>query len=213
MANDTWNELVDTFEKREQCENQTLIDKLNLVNQRLVKKDYDIRELTYERTLIVRDVVDILKSVKCSGLSLIGGMYDDAYWQAWKYSWLKKQKEKSEEDKKNLKEYKPTFNVIVNNLIFNRLLLKNEEFKLKEISMYNYGEQYWFQYTYKNKVVEIVLPCFSSTNEKNYLDMIDGYKFYECDEYIRRIVASNLDYRELAKSIEKWVKEQENKND
>lgn len=208
MVTDTWDAFLDAFEEKEQNENQRLIDKLNLINERLIKKDYDIKELNYERNLILKDLIEIIKSIKYSALSLIGGIKDEAYWQAWKYFWLKNQKEKSEEDKKDLKEYKGIFNLLVNDFIFNKLLSKNKDFKLKEISMFNYGEQYWFQYTYKNKVVEIVVPCFSCANEKNYLDIMCGYKFYECDDYVRRIIASNLNYKELAKSIEKWAKEQ-----
>ena len=159
-----------------------------------------ITNLNYEIDLIINDIVDTIKQqLPDSEFNLIGGFESDYFHTVWLYNYDKKMVK--DEDKA-----KQLFKWIIE-VIKEKLLLNNNQFKLIDISLYGYDRaSYGFQYKYKKHKFEIKIPMFDTVNKENYKEMLIGYQiYYYTSENCSKIIANNLDYHQLANDFKQYL--------
>ena len=110
-------------------------------------------------------------------------------------------------------KYKKSFKFITDK-IKKEILKDNNDFKLKDISNYFYETSFEFEYEYKNHIIRIDIPMYSSAYTKNYNDLLYGYKLYlETNPHCYELKLWDLNYKTFADSLETYIKDLEVKQD
>ena len=208
MNKEKINNMLNNIEEQKKFETNILEKQIKQRLNLLDKKKQLIRELTYEKDLIIDDVCNIFKNeVFSSNLSLIWGIDETAYHTAWLYHY---DKEKCQDQNKA----KQTFKWITDT-IKEKILLNNKQFKLDEIILNGYDRKsYDFHYKYKKHIFNITIPMFATTNKDNYETMIVGYKIYDSTSpHTWSCILTNLDYRQLALDFKQYIDNLEVENE
>lgn len=151
---------------------------VDCIISRINKMDAKINEienLNYEKDLILRDIIDVIKLDLCaSDYNIVKFLSNDPYYISWKYFY-----NKNELDEDNKPEYEATWKM-VEKQIKSRLIPDEYEKDIvfNSIFQYNRGDRYEFHFTL-NKINYIIsIPNFNNVSGKNYKDLLDGYKLY-----------------------------------
>lgn len=180
-----------------------VLDEIKLRVERKNQKDKLIEELNYEKDLITHDIISIIKNdLAYTEYNLFAGHNQEMFSKAWRYINLKK-----DIDKETKKDYKKSFD-FVTHIIEENILSGNKDFKLKEIYDYNFSQGYDFIYEYKDHKFSISIPMFANTNEKNYSQMLYGYRIshYESKHTSMQIIYG-LDYTKVANDFKQWLED------
>jgi hypothetical protein len=191
------------YETMESEKAKYVLDEIKLRQERKKKKDKLIEELNYEKDLITHDIINIIRSdLTYTKYNLFVGYNQEMFSKAWRYINLRK-----DADKEVKKDYKKSFD-FVTHIIEENILSGNKDFKLKEIYDYNFSQAYEFIYEYKDHKFSISIPMFANTNEKNYLQMLYGYRIshYESKHTSMQIIYG-LDYTKVANDFKQWLED------
>ena len=181
-----------------------VLDEIKLRLERKNQKDKLIEELNYEKDLITQNIISIIRNdLAYTKYNLFAGYNREMFSKAWRYINFKK--DKDDIDKETKKDFKKSFDFVANTIMEN-ILLNNKDFKLKEIYDYNFSQGYEFIYEYKNHKFSINIPMFSNTDEKNYSQMLSGYKISHFEsKYTSMQIICGLDYTKVANDFKQWL--------
>lgn len=206
------HELCDKIEKQEEeTKKQELLNEIKKAQDRIAKKDELIKELQFERNLIFKDFLYIIdKDLHGSSFNIFGGYVDDFLWKAWMWSCnkdnLNEKLKKEELTKEEYKSYKRFFEIStkeVKDAFFGDL---KDDIKFKQITMY-WTTGYDFTYTYKDQEIIIFIPLFYADDEHTLYDTLSGYRVnYKENEVVLGWICGGLDYKEVAKKLQEWLK-------
>lgn len=195
-----------SYESVQEEKAKYVLDEIKLRQERKNKKDKLIEELNYEKDLITHDIINIIRSdLAYTQYNLFVGYNQEMFSKTWRYINFKK--DKNDIDKEVKKDYKKSFD-FVTHIIEENILLGNKDFKLKEIYDYSFSQAYEFIYEYKNHKFSISIPMFANTNEKNYLQMLYGYRISHYDsKHSSRQIIYGLDYTKVANEFKQWLED------
>jgi hypothetical protein len=220
MNNLTYDKFDELYSFTEGFE-KTAFDKADFVvseiNKRIARekaKQQQIDELTYEKDLITKDIIDTIRTDLCnSKYNLFSGFKTDIFNKAWRYSWHKKDKEYWGDDKEkareNKKEYKNCFE-LVTDYIKRHILSNDDTYELVEIIDSNFSRAYCFQYKYKDQLIQLTIPMWHAADASNYQEMLGGYRLnYQSPRYKHcwDFICCDIDYRKVSTVLADWVKE------
>lgn len=203
--------LRDNIEKEEEARKQEVLNEIKKAQDRVDKKDELIKELMFERNLIFNDFLNIVnKDLHDSYFNLFRGVVDNFLWKAWMWSCnkdsLDEKLKKKELTKKEYELYKLSFEMStkeVKEAFFGDL---KDDVKFKEITMY-WTTGYEFTYTYKDQEITIFIPLFHADDENTLYDTLRGYRVhYKESEHCQSWVCGGLDYKEVGKTLQEWLK-------
>lgn len=177
-------------------EAKNIIDEINNKQNKLQKKEEQIYDLKYEARLIAEDIVNTIKiDIYRSTYNLFRTITPNIFWGCWRYS----------NDKESAKDYKESFDTIIN-MIEKNILKNNTNFKLYKIYDYNYGTYYEFEFTYIDTKLRIDIPMYNNASINNYKELLAGYRLYlNTSENSSTKIYQSIDFRELADFLEKYV--------
>lgn len=202
------------FEKAEFDKADFVVSEINKRIAREKAKQQQIDELTYEKDLITRDIVDTVRTdLHRSKYNIFYGFKTDIFNKAWRYFWHKKDKEYwdefKDEAKAKKKEYKNCFE-LVTDYIKRHILNNDDTYELVEIIDSNFSRAYCFQYKYKDQIIQLTIPMWHCADTTTYQEMLHGYllnyqspKYKHCWDFI----CCDLDYRKVAERLAEWVKD------
>lgn len=184
------------------------------------KKQEQIDNLTYEKNLIVNDIVELIKEdLTDSAYNIFFGiLIADAMHRAWNYHRALSENKldtlsyKDYNDKEvTVEDFEISYNFVLNE-IKRRLIPEKYHKKLKviEITMCNYGARYSWKFKIDGVEFMIEVPIFSYTNKDNYIDMLAGYELrQEIMEY-EHVGTITLEFYEIdpeafKTKLEKWL--------
>lgn len=197
-----------SYEELEKRSLKALLDDMNYRVEKLKEKEDKIDDLIYEKELITRDIAGAITTDICfSRFNIYLGFKTSLFEEALRYFWHKSDttywKEKPEEKKK----CKNAFN-FVREIIYQKLLKNNEEYKLLLITNYNFGKAYRFEFKYKNQIIEITIPMWERATCENFKEFLYGYQvLYRESEHVNILITHDIDPNKVADALEKWVKE------
>ena len=204
-------ELRDSIEEQEKARKQEVLNKIKEAQDRVAKKDELIKELLFERNLIFDNFLNIInKDLHNSSFNIFGGYVDNFLWKAWMWSCnkdnLNEKLKKEELTKEEYKSYKRFFEIStkeVKDAFFGDL---KDDVKFKQITMY-WTTGYDFTYTYKDQEIIIFIPLFYADDEHTLYDTLSGYRVnYKENEVVLGWICGGLDYKEVAKKFQEWLK-------
>ena len=172
------------------------------------EKNQLITNLNYEKDLITDDIVNIIKQqLVDSEFNLIFGFSSDYFHTVWLYN-------QDKEFVKDKDKAKQLFKWITE-AIKEKILFNDKQFKLIDITIYGYDRHaYSFQYKYKNHKFDIKIPMFNTVDRKNYKEMLLGYQiYYYTSDNCSKLIANNLDYRQLANDFKQYLESLEETKD
>lgn len=194
-----------TWQKSEEEIGRDLLNDIQRIRERMTRKEREIEELTYERNLIMNHLCSQLieKDLRTSYFNIFRYNNEDLLIEACNYNSHKK-----ELKGKALKDYKNSFDYAVNRVMEVFFGSLKDEVKFKNICMYRPLTGYDFIYIYKNIEIEIFIPTFIA-DEKTYKEALSGYRIcYQKSEFCRDLLFNGLDYKEIAKKLQTWIKEE-----
>lgn len=203
-----WNNYFKSFEERDKAIGEYILNQFNDRLAKMAKKQEEIDNLNYEKSLIMNDAISILnQDVANSSLNIFKGMTGDLLWKAWKYCHYPKEitDDDGKVDEKKTKEYKACYDysrMIVENKFFNN----NKKFKFNSILMNNYGEYYEFEYTYGKETLEVAIPEFVGANAKSYMNLANGYSLRYVDGCVHHLLTYGFDFEKIRADIDAWCK-------
>lgn len=194
---------ADTLEVQRLAEAKNIIDGINNKKRKIKAKKEQIEDLQYESDLITRDIINTIKiDLYRSEYNLFSMISANTFWEAWTYKGTKKW-----DDKEKKKEFKKSYNFIVDR-IKEEILKNNDEFKLINIIDSNYSTFYNFEYEYKDIKIGISIPIYIHANKDNYEDLLKGYRALICQSgACWQQIICDLNYREVADKLESYLKE------
>ena len=206
MFNDEINKFILGYEAYENAKALEIVNNIKNKNEKMKQKQKLIEDLKYESDLIEQDMINNIKvDLYQSSYNLFGYISASHFIDAQRYLHT--------DDKEKKKEYKPSFKLITDR-IKKEILKDNNEFKLKDISNYFYETSFEFEYKYKNHIIRIDIPMYSSAYTKNYNDLLYGYKCYlNTSEHCYELKFYDLNYKTFADKLEKYINELEVKQD
>lgn len=142
---------------------KTRLDKAN-------KKQEQINDLTYEKELIIGNVIDCIKEdLNESAYNLFRYCNSHVLREAWFYFNHQHDDESvfciSQSGKSLKKEYEGAFN-FVTAVINKNILFEDPDFVLTGVTDFNFSSSYEFEYSYKDKKLRIGIPAFPNANDK-----------------------------------------------
>lgn len=211
----------DTFERNRYIEKAKAEYALSEVKLRLEKaenKQKEIDNLTYEKSLIMSNAVDIIKEdISESHYNIFRFLnMGDCLHKAWKYSYLKNEgrlvelPEESENDESR-DDYQRDYDFVVT-MIKRRLISDKyrDRCELIEIVNYNYSVAYEFTFRTKDDIeFTIWMPVFLNADINNYREMLSGYALYfNSSEYVIDCAFRELDTDVYSQKLEEWLDNQ-----
>lgn len=206
----SYSSFIDDPDFHEKVEAETAMNEMKKRQEILDAKGKEIRRLEYESNLIRGDICSAIRNdfPKISRFNLFSWFNGDLLPQAWRYFNLGdsdapvyKEKETKDKEKASLE--------LVDSKMRKTFFPFDENAKLAELSRAQYREAYDFVYECMGNKIHIMVPSFAHASEDNYLYMLKGYvAYYEESELSRVEFASNLEYAELTKEIESFVKKE-----
>ena len=217
LTYDKFDELyrfAEGFEKAEFDKADFVVSEINKRLEREKTKQKQIEELAYEKNLITKDIIDTIKYDLCnSKYNLFWGLKTEIFNKAWKYFWHKKDKdwwgEDKEEAKKKKKEYKSSFDYVIDTIKRN-ILSNDDTYELTEILDSNFSRAYCFQYKYKDQTIQLTIPMWHCADADTYQEMLRGYVLnYQSPKYkcCWDFICCDIDYRKVSIVLADWVKE------
>lgn len=202
------------FEKTEFDKADFVVSEINKRISRAKAKQEQIDELTYEKDLITKDIINTIRNDLCnSKYNLFNGFKTSIFDKAWKYFWHKKDKkywdEFKEEAKEKKKEYKSCFELITD-YIKRHILSNDDTFELVEIIDSNFSRAYCFNYKYKDQIIQLTIPMWHAADASNYREMLGGYRInYQSPRYKHcwDFICCDIDYRKVSTVLADWVKD------
>ena len=206
MFDEEINKFILGYEAYTNIKALDIVNNINNKKEKMKQKQKLIEDLKYESDLIEQDMINNIRvDLHQSSYNLFGYISASYFIDAQRYLHTNV--------KENKKEYKPSFKLITNR-IKKEILKDNNEFKLKDISNYFYETSFEFDYKYKNHIIRIDIPMYSSAYTKNYNDLLYGYKCYlNTNEHCYELKFYDLNYKTFADKLEKYINELEVKQD
>lgn len=203
MTSKEIDKLIKQLETERQLKTAQRLKDINYRQNLINEKNELIEKINFEKTLIINNLVDNIKNLNSSEISLIWGASSQYFRDAWKYFHYK-DKEKDEETKK---KWKRSYEFVITK-INSDILLDNKDFKLKNILYCGYdNSQFSFEYTYKKQVFEISIPMFDNTTLDNYKEMLLGYRVYiQTSESSWSLIIKDLDPNIVAQKLKEYIK-------
>lgn len=167
----------------------------------LQKKDDAINTLTYERELILGDIVNTFKTLTEAdiGGSLVPGLQSKLLKDAWR--WFNRKEKDAEK----------SFDVITDRIKQYIFGTYAKYFKLIEVTYWGYDQnRFSFRYQHKTRkklVFEISVPNYSVIEKNNYLEMFRGLVLYEVEGSTLTQKFNDLNVWEFQKKFQGWAKE------
>lgn len=198
-----------TYGVNEDNRNKYIQQQLDLRLERFKQKQTLIDELTYEKQLIEADIIDIIRvDIHNSRYNILYGMYDKIYMNVFRYFWHKDDKEWFKTNEEDETELKSVFEYALD--IIKNAFFPQYNFELVEVIDFWYSTSYEFHFKYKDKMIDIAIPCFSHANKENYMHLLGGYRvLYQEDKHVWKTIASDLDYHKVAQQLQQWIEEQQ----
>lgn len=192
------------YEVYENTKALEIVNNIKNKKEKMKKKQTLIEDLKYESDLIEQDMINNIKiDLYHSSYNLFGHISASMFTEAICYF------NKRVDDKEKKKEYKKSFNFITNK-IKEEILKNNNEFKLKDITDYFFKTAFEFEYKYKNHIIRIDIPIYSSAYIKNYNDLLYGYRLYlKTSSNCYELKFYDLNYKTFADSLEKYINDLE----
>ena len=191
----------------DKAKSQYVMDELKKRQERLAAKEEAIRNLNYEKDLIISDICGVIaQDLPLSGHYVFRGLSAGTLLEkAWSYCNYKDkvgyyEKEEAKDEDKGAYQFACL-------TIERNILLDNKEFKFNNrIVDYCYGLFYEFEYIIRGHKIWICIPNYEAANSKNYIELLQGHIVrYQESENVIGILTSNIDYKELAKDLIAWV--------
>ena len=188
--------------------NSDVICDIKNKQSKLKSKKEQAENLNYESDLILKDIIDDIKHrLSYSSCNIFYGFKAELLNKAWRY--FHRKGNDLSGDKEKMKEYKMAYKIVVDT-IKSDILKNNADYELKHIVDYWFGTAYEFEYKYKDEVIRIDIPVFSSANKENYQYLLCGYRvFIQESKNCYTEVISGLDPNEVADRLEKMFAESE----
>ena len=199
-------EFITGLKNYENTKALVIVNDINSKKEKIKQKQKLIEDLKYESNLIEQDMINNIKiDLYNSSYNLFSYISASHFIDAQRYLHT--------DDKEKKKEKKKSFTFITNQIKEN-ILKNNNEFKLKDISNYFYETSFEFEYKYKNHILRIDIPMYSSAYIKNYEDLLYGYRLYlQTSSHCYDLKFYDLNYKTFADKLEKYINELEVKQD
>ena len=206
------DEFYKSMEATEAVKKQELLGKIELTKQRVASKDKAIEELKYERALVFNNLLDVINTeLRASSFNLFRGFSSDIFWKAWRWENYKdtvdEELESGEISEEEYAKHKTCLNVtreLVEDKFFGDL---KGDVKFKGIIKF-WDTGYDYEYFYKDQEITIFIPLFYA-NDKNWSEALGGYKVnYKASEYCYDWICGGLEYQEVAKELQKWMRDE-----
>ena len=208
MFNEELKKFALEYEIHENTKALEIVNNIKNKREKIKQKQKLIEDLKYESDLIEQDMINNIRvNLNNSSYNLFGYISASMFTEAICYF------NKRVNDKEKKKEYKKSFNFI-SNKIKEEILKNNNEFKLKDITNYFFETAFEFEYKYKNHIIRIDIPIYSSAYIKNYEDLLYGYRLYiKTSTNSYELKFWDLNYQTFADSLEKYINNLEVKQD
>jgi hypothetical protein len=205
-----FEKFISEQEAKRQIETKKLLDKINYRQDLINEKDKIIKNINYEKELITNDIVELVRNLTSSEISLIWGASSVYYDDAWRYFHYKDEIKDEEKNKK----MKNTYNLVLMQ-IKSKILLEDKNFKLQNIYFYGYDKMcYSFVYKYKKHVFELKIPMFDIANKETYIDMMLGYQILiQTSEHCWSTIICDSNPDVVANKLKEYIKELEIEDD
>lgn len=204
-----------SVDNREELISNYILNSIKSRTEKQAQKQVEIDNLTYEKGLIVDDIIKIIKEdlANCSYNIFRYFNIDDTMWRAWRYFNLKKEKKLKElEPSEGLTEtdYKNALDFIETQVKNTLIPEEYSDAKLVDFIAYNYNaEAYELTYKIKDKNNDleflIEIPMFNQANEKNYLTMASGYSLRQHIGCEITLEFSELDWKKFREKLKEWL--------
>ena len=130
------------FDEREALKATYILEELKSRQDYIKKKDAAIAEMQYERKLVFRDMLSVIRQdIASSSLNIFCGFNSEFLHKAWRYGCLKKEGikkaiEKGDLTKEKAKEYKASYEYAVDTVLNTFFMPEiREQVKIKELIM------------------------------------------------------------------------------
>ena len=187
-----------------------IMDFLKKRLEKLRQKQEVIDELTYEKKLLENDALSIIKDDLANSRFNIFRMTNktDLLWRAWRYFNCKKDGTLSELGNDDFESAFDFVKEVVEKSLIPDCI--RDSVTLKEFVDYGYASFYEFGYEYESdgKRLEftISVPMFSSANDKNYMEILQGYTLkYSEKEGIIKHAFSEIDHTKFKNRLGEWI--------
>lgn len=169
----------DTIEER--------LNKINLYFDKIEDKKSKIEDLTFEKDLIEKDLIEQVKNLECAYEVRFTAFKPGRFALAYNH----------DED---------AFEEIIK--LMNYVFLDNATgIEFVKIIMFGYGWAYDFYYKYKDKIFVIRVPMFNTACKENIYYLLQGYTLYEqTSEHVQNEIVESFHTEEIKKTIKKWIK-------
>ena len=167
----------DTIEER--------LGKINLYFDKIEDKKSKIEDLTFEKNLIEKDLIEQVKNLECAYevrfTAFKPGRFNLAY----------------NHDDEAFDEITKLMNYIFFDDASDVVFIK--------IIMFGYAWAYDFYYKYKDKVFVIRVPMFNTACKENIYYLLQGYTLYEqVSENVQNEITESFYTKDIRKAIKEW---------
>lgn len=200
------------FDEREALKATYILEELKSRQDYIKKKDAAIAEMQYERKLVFRDMLSVIRQdIASSSLNIFCGFNSEFLHKAWRYGCLKKEGikkaiEKGDLTKEKAKEYKASYEYAVDTVLNTFFMPEiREQVKIKEIIM-EWTSGYCFYFAYADQEITISIPTFSTVDEKNYTSILYGYTArYQASKSCYDFICASLKPQEVKEKLYTWI--------
>ena len=208
-----WFEDIDEWRKHAKANFEESVKESTSELKRRIKrmdaKEAVIKELEWEYALLRKDVCEFIKKdLIFSDINVFGGnssnmLYDAFRWQANMGNADFARSVGEETAKKCEVSYDYVTSTVKRNI-----MKDDEEFEFADITEYNYGDAYIFEYRYKGIPLQIAIMNFERANYKNLRDFLEPYSVsYEESKNCWHFVCADANYAKIHDKIVKWYEE------
>lgn len=173
------NNKPDTIEER--------LGVINLYFDKIEDKKSKIEDLTFEKDLIEKDLIEQVKNLECAYEVRFTAFKPGRFALAFNH------------DKEALEE----ITKLMNYAFFD----DDSDVEFIKIIMFGYAWAYDFYYKYKDKVFVIRVPMFNTACKENIYYLLQGYTLYEqVSENIQNEIAESFNINIIKDAIKNWRK-------
>lgn len=191
-------------DKQEEAQKQFVLSEINFRVEKTRMKQAEIDNLSYEKTLITEDIINIIRKDLTDSRNNLFCWADLTKLCFEAYSCQKSYKTKENLTEKE-RQQADARDIIVDT-IKKEFFLNNEDFIYNNISMYGYQEAYAVEFVYKKQLVHVYIPVFPNANTDNYLTLLAGYQvIYQEGESAWNTITYGFNFQKIAADIQMWA--------
>lgn len=211
---DVYAHFDDPFESEKffaNAKNEYIMSEIKRRQGMIQSKQEKIEQLQYENSLIYTDIFSIIREDVWASFkyNLFAYFKQEVFYNCQRYfnklEDLKNDEDVSEEEFTSIE----TTSKVIRDMIKDKFFGKySSKFELVKVLDWNYTTAYVFVFKSGELELEVSVPMYENTSKDNYGEMLSGYAVrYNETEYVLNLVANGMDYEEVGKKTQEWLKD------